>query len=385
MFCKTEDLHCFFGCAILISLGTSILSFARRASLGAFRFRFPGHIINRRRGFYIVGRKKSVALPGYSNLWKERMVLKEETRNGNETEERCVVKGFSTGNLKYPLTNDFMFKAVLQRNQTALKGLLCALLHMEMEEIAAVRVLNPIEIGGMIDEKMMILDLKLELNDSRILDIEMQVIDEGNWPERSLAYLCRAFDQLDKGEKYLNVKETIHIGILNFTPKDFPEKLYLDYFFYNLDNAHKYSDKMSIRMLQLNQLGNKTDERKWPKLYYWACLFKAKTWEEMWMLAEKDETIRECVFTYKELTADEKARMQSEAREDYYRRLNWAEERGLNKGMEKGLERGQKETARTLVSSVDHAMESFQVSLERACEGLGTTVEAYQAAKALLE
>lgn len=313
------------------------------------------------------------------------MVLKEETRNGNETEERCVVKGFPTGNLKYPLTNDFMFKAVLQRNQTALKGLLCALLHMEMEEIAAVRVLNPIEIGGMIDEKMMILDLKLELNDSRILDIEMQVIDEGNWPERSLAYLCRAFDQLDKGEKYLNVKETIHIGILNFTPKDFPEKLYLDYFFYNLDNAHKYSDKMSIRMLQLNQLGNKTDERKWPKLYYWACLFKAKTWEEMWMLAEKDETIRECVFTYKELTADEKARMQSEAREDYYRRLNWAEERGLNKGMEKGLERGQKETARTLVSSVDHAMESFQVSLERACEGLGTTVEAYQAAKALLE
>lgn len=77
----------------------------------------------------------------------------------------------------------------------------------KMEEIAAVRVLNPIEIGGMIDEKMMILDLKLELNDSRILDIEMQVIDEGNWPERSLAYLCRAFDQLEKGEDYTEVKE----------------------------------------------------------------------------------------------------------------------------------------------------------------------------------
>lgn len=132
-----------------------------------------------------------------------------------------------------------------------------------MEEIATIRILNPIEIGGMIDEKMMMLDLKLELNDSRILDIEMQVVDEGNWTERSLAYLCRAFDQLEKGEKYLDVKETIHIGILNFTPKDFPEKLYLDYFFYNLDTA-------------------------------------------------------------------------SEARDDYYRRLNWAEERGLRKGMDQG-------------------------------------------------
>lgn len=39
--------------------------------------------------------------------------------------------------------------------------------------------------------------------------------------------------------------------------------------------------------------------------------FKAQTWEEMRMLAEKDESIRECVVTLKELTADEKAKMQS--------------------------------------------------------------------------
>lgn len=314
--------------------------------------------------------------------------MNKETKNENVVGERDAVK-LPTGKLKYPLTNDFMFKAVLQKNQTALKGLLCALLHMKTEEIAAVRILNPIEIGGMIDNKMMMLDLKLELNDSRILDIEMQVIDRGNWPERSLAYLCRAFDQLEKGEEYLDAKETIHIGILDFTPKDFPEKLYLDYFFYNLDTEHKYSDKMSIRMLQLNQLGNKEDGKKWPELYRWACLFKAQTWEEMWMLAEKDETIRECVFTYKELTADEKARMQLEARDDYYRQLKdveaWGIRKGIEKGIEKGLERGQKEAARMLLSNVEHAMVSFHVDLERACEGLGITAEAYQAAKELLE
>lgn len=314
--------------------------------------------------------------------------MKRADRNRQCGEKKDAVE-LPTGKLKYPLTNDFMFKAVLQRNQTALKGLLCALLQMEMEEIVAIRILNPIEIGGVIDEKMMMLDLKLELNDSRILDIEMQVLDEGNWPERSLSYLCRAFDQLEKGEKYLKTKETIHIGILDFTPKNFPHKFYLDYFFYNLDTAHKYSDKVSIRVLQLNQLDNEADEKIWPELYHWARLFKAQTWEEMRMLAEKNETIRECVFTYKELTADEKARMQSEAREDYYRRLSWAEERGLQKGIEKGveqgLERGKKETARNLISNIEHAMESFHVGVESACEGLGTTVEAYHAAKKLLE
>lgn len=255
------------------------------------------------------------------------------------------------------------------------------LLMVKMEEIMAIRILNPIEIGGMIDDKMMMLDLKLELNDSRILDIEMQIVDEGNWPERSLAYLCRAFDQLEKGEKYLEAKETIHIGILDFTPQGFPEKLYLEYYFYNLDTAHKYSDKVSIRVLELNQLEKGADGQISLELYYWARLFKAETWEEMRMLAEKNEAIKECVFTYKELTADEKARMQSEARDDYYRRLNWAEERGIRKGMEQV----QKETARVLLSNVDNAMESFQVDLESACKGLGTTVEAYQAAKELLE
>ena len=290
-----------------------------------------------------------------------------------------------TGKLEYRLTNDFMFKAVLQENETALRGLLCALLGMEEERIKTVRVMNPIEIGKKVEDKLMMLDLKLEMNDDCIMDIEMQILDKGNWPVRSLAYLSRSFDQLEKGDSYEKVKETIHIGILDFTPEGFPDRLYLDYYFYNLDTAHKYSDKMSIRVLELNQLDRVADDQKKSNLYYWASFFKAKTWEEMWMLAEKDETIRECVFTYKELTADEKARMQSEAREDYYRRLNWAEKRGLNRGMEEGLVRGQKETARTLVSSVDHAMESFQVGLERACEGLGTTVEAYKAAQALME
>ena len=35
-----------------------------------------------------------------------------------------------TGPLKYRLTNDYMFKAFLQKNEKALRGLLCALLRL---------------------------------------------------------------------------------------------------------------------------------------------------------------------------------------------------------------------------------------------------------------
>lgn len=213
-----------------------------------------------------------------------------------------------TGKLEYRLTNDFMFKAVLQENETALRGLLCALLGMEAEKIKTVRVMNPIEIGKKIEDKLMMLDLKLEMNDNCIMDIEMQILDKENWPVRSLAYLSRSFDQLEKGDSYQKVKETIHIGILDFTPEGFPDKLYLEYYFYNLDTAHKYSDKMSIRVLQLNQLGKKEDEADMPELYQWAQLFKAEMWEKMRMFAEKSAAINECVVTYKELTADERAK-----------------------------------------------------------------------------
>ncbi|MBQ3543880.1 MAG: Rpn family recombination-promoting nuclease/putative transposase [Lachnospiraceae bacterium] len=222
-----------------------------------------------------------------------------------------------TGELPYKLTNDFFFKAFLEKNETALRGLLCALLSMKPEEIISVTITNPIKPGSSVDDKDMILDVKVLLNSQEIINLEMQVNNLGNWPERSLSYLCRMFDQLKEGENYKTVKKTIHISITDFTPTGFPKLLYSDYFLYNLKTLHKYSDKFGIYMLQLNQLGNPEDEKNIPDVYYWAQLFKAKTWEEIQMLAQKNDIIHQSIPTLQELTADEEMRMKMEARERY--------------------------------------------------------------------
>lgn len=185
-----------------------------------------------------------------------------------------------------------------------------------------------------VDDKNMILDIKLILNNTQNINLEMQVANLGNWPERSLTYLCRMFDHLKSGEDYINVKKTIHISIMDFTPNDFPKMLYSDYFLYNLKTGHKYSDKFGIYMLQLNQLGNPDDEKDIPEIYYWAQLFKAKTWEEIKMLAEKNEYIKQSIVTLQELTADEKAKMQMEARERYRRDLAASVELGKQESKE---------------------------------------------------
>lgn len=224
-----------------------------------------------------------------------------------------------TGALPYTLTNDFFFKVFLQRNEHALRGLLCAMLSMETEEISEIVITNPIREGESVDDKNVILDIEVEVNKVHIINLEMQVENLGNWPERSLTYLCRMFDQLKSGEDYRNVKKSLHIGILDFTPKDFPKILYSSYFLYDSKTGHKYSDKFGIYMIQLNQLGNPEDEKNMPEIYYWARFFKATTWEEIQMLAEKNESIKKSIVTLKELTADEKAKMQMEARERYRR------------------------------------------------------------------
>ena len=75
---------------------------------------------------------------------------------------------------------------------------------------------NPIILGETIDEKTCVLDLHIRLNNDEFINIEMQVTDWGDWPERSITYLCRSFDQLHRSESYADIHTTIHIGIVDF-------------------------------------------------------------------------------------------------------------------------------------------------------------------------
>ena len=243
-----------------------------------------------------------------------------------------------TGELTIKATNDYMFRAVLQSNEKALKGLLSALLAIPVEEIIEVTILNPIQLGDSIDEKTIVLDLNILLNNGKIINLEMQVLNEGDWPERSLYYLCKNFVQLKHGKTYKSVLPTTHIGIVDFSP--FPEHklFYSEYYFRETKTHHKYSDKVCIRMLNLTQIGNVTEEERSSELYNWAKLFKATTWEEIKMLADKDASISEFTFTLHEMTEDEKIYQQCLARERYERDRASIFAYGIEQGIEQGRE-----------------------------------------------
>ena len=128
----------------------------------------------------------------------------------------------NTGVIQYNMTNDYMFRYILQSNKKVLIGLICALLHLKPEEIQSVEIQNPIDLSQSISGKDFVLDIKILLNNNQLLNLEMQVKNEFNWTDRSLTYLCRAFDQLQSGQEYEDTLPVIHIGFTNFTlfPKE---------------------------------------------------------------------------------------------------------------------------------------------------------------------
>ena len=67
-------------------------------------------------------------------------------------------------------------------------------------------------------------------------------------------------------------------------------------------------------MVALNHIELATEEDKVFQIDYWARLFKAKTWEELKMVAEKSEYLNEAAKSVYVANADEIVRQKSLAR-----------------------------------------------------------------------
>lgn len=76
----------------------------------------------------------------------------------------------ATGTIDYGFTNDYVFRKILQENNDVLKALICSILHMEPDGIK-VTVTNPISLGETFSAKDFILDVRVVLNDGRLIDL----------------------------------------------------------------------------------------------------------------------------------------------------------------------------------------------------------------------
>lgn len=232
----------------------------------------------------------------------------------------------ATGPIPTRLTNDYLFKALLQKNACVLKSLICSLLHYSPDHVKDTTITNPIILGEDITDKSVVLDVNVTFNSGSRINLEMQVVNEKNWPERSTYYACKNFTDLNKGEKYVFVKPVFQIGFLDFTLfKDHP-RFYSTYRLTEAREHYAFTNKLSIGIVDLTCIALATPEDKRYNIDAWAKLFKARTWEDIKMLAAQDVNISEAAATLYQLSADERIQQECEAREDYWKRQSGMED-----------------------------------------------------------
>lgn len=162
------------------------------------------------------------------------------------------------GSIPYTMTNDYMFRAVLQSNNKVLRGLVRSLLHLKEDEIISVKITNPIILGDSIEKKEFRLDINVVLNNHTLINLEMQVANQLNWNDRSLLYLCRSFDSLHRGEDYKVTLPVIHIGFLDYTLfKECPE-FYATYKLMNVKTYQIYNDNFTLCVVDLSKTTDAT-------------------------------------------------------------------------------------------------------------------------------
>ena len=266
----------------------------------------------------------------------------------------------------YGMRNDYMFKAVLQESREVLRNLVAVLMGIDESTITSCEIVNPIELGKSMDAKECILDVKLVLNDTQIINIELQIRKEASWPERSLLYWSRAFDCIRSGDDYSLLKPTYHIGIIDFTLFENNPEFYAEYLLMSRNTGKIYTDKISMRVLDLSKIENAREGEE--KLVKWAKIFRAKTMAELETLAAEEEVLKSMVAHIRELSEEEKIRQQCEAREDYERRLLTEYRAGERSGIERGLKQGKERGIE--LTAIKMKKEGIAVSTIVKCTGL---------------
>ena len=230
---------------------------------------------------------------------------------------------------------DFAFKEIM-RNDNARIGFLSAILKINPKDIKETIILNTDLSKVHEDDKQGILDVRILLNNSVEIDIEIQVAEFPKWADRSLFYVSKMYtEQIKKGEPYDVLKKCVSISILDFTLFDDTNEFYSCFHILEDTRHTLYTDKIEFHVVELSKLPKELKEDS-SDILLWAKFINAEQKEEFDMLAEKNPYIQSAYEQLQVISQDDKKRMEYEAREkairDYNYLMSSAEKKGIRKG-----------------------------------------------------
>lgn len=223
---------------------------------------------------------------------------------------------------------DEFFKGIF-RNETVRRHFIGDVLGISQEDIRCVELKNTFLWKRYWRQKLGILDVVLELNGSRKVNIELQVKPVKDWDKRQLFYLSRLYsEELGVGGKYNHLKKCVGISILDFNLTD--RKEYHSVYRLRDQKGHEFSDVLEVHVIEL-----KKELTGHGELEDWIRFFNVKREEDLKMIKTKNPGILEAIGELQRMNMSNPLRVLFEgyqkkwrdqmAREDYVREEGMAE------------------------------------------------------------
>jgi predicted transposase/invertase (TIGR01784 family) len=237
-------------------------------------------------------------------------------------------------------TNDFVFKKVFGENRRILEDFLKSVLDLPPDEFKGLTVMNPDLEQEFIDDKLGVLDVKVNLRSGKVIDVEMQVRHQASIWQRMNFYTSKmVVEQLKSGFSYDKINRVISILIADFVMVVESAAYHHRFRLYDEKNGVRFPDSDEINTLELPKIS----ETDITPLGNWLHFFKARTEEDFMNAAEKNPAIDEAWGIIKILSGDERQRALAESREKYHHDMASCISDGRRAGLQEGRMEGVQE------------------------------------------
>jgi predicted transposase/invertase (TIGR01784 family) len=251
---------------------------------------------------------------------------------------------------------DYIFKNIFgtEKNKPLLVSLLNSLLknnpHIKDLQLENTEITKILE-----EDKASRLDIKATSDDDTIFDIEIQVRNTGDIPQRAFHYLANMMPKaVESGESYRGA-HVIGIWILGKNVTDRHNAVSEAYMTFQLNNPDPYqilTDSARIFFVELEKFDPKTADRR-DMLTRWLSFLKDPILMDESFLQTKE--VKTAMDTLKYISADDEIRAISDLRQrtinDHNSEITVAREEGREEGISIGEEKGKIEMAKNLLSA----------------------------------
>ncbi|EMB42859.1 Rpn family recombination-promoting nuclease/putative transposase [Treponema denticola] len=254
---------------------------------------------------------------------------------------------------KITLRNDYAFKRVFgtEENKDVLQDLLECILDIPPETIADLELLDKEFQKELLSEKLGVLDIKLKLKDGTFVDIEIQNSWHFDFPERTLYYWSKMYNEnIKQGQDYTKLPKCITINLIG---KGFNKnkRLHNKYLVLEQYTKEPLASKLEIHILNLAKArlleGSQFRDKKTKRLLNWLKFIETDNPEVRKMLAQESTMMKKAndTITIMEMSPRDKWLYDSRMKYEHDRAscINEGYRQGIEVGILQGEIKGRKQ------------------------------------------